>query len=100
MCKLEIITDTVDTEVSTYLEIDIENWIFNLDKEKSESLSSKLPKKKVAPSRDHLKKSGFETEFEVISSKPRSVSKDPHKKEADPNVLSEDSMSSNLDDED
>jgi len=46
-----------------------------------------------------LKKTGFETEFEPVKSKPRSVSKDP-KKESDPNVLSEDSLSSSMDEED
>jgi hypothetical protein len=98
VCKLEIITD--DNEVSSYVEIDFENWIFSLDKEKSESLSQRLPQKKGIK-KEQLKKTGFETEYEPLSSKPRSVSKDP-KKEADPNVLSDDSisLSSSLDESD
>jgi len=46
-----------------------------------------------------LKKTGFETEFEVLPNKPRSVSKDP-KQEKDENVLSSDSLSSEMDDYD
>ena len=44
---------------------------------------------------------GFETEFEGnVGSKPRSASKDAKKEVVDPDVLSDDSLSSSMDAED
>lgn len=81
----------------TFLESDFDTWFSNQQAAQQSGLSSRLPGKKGI-TRD-LKKTGFETEFEPVRSKPRSVSKDP-KRESDPNVLSEDSLSSSMDEED
>jgi hypothetical protein len=88
----------------TYTEVDLGLYIESLKKVGSASLSSRLPSKKGGSKGSNVSapmRKGFETEYEgPFGSKPRSVSKDPKKEVADPNVLSSDSLSSSMDDED
>ena len=88
----------------TYTEVDLGLYIESMKKVGSASLSSRLPSKKGGSKGSTVSapmRKGFETEFEgPIGSKPRSVSKDPKKEAADPNVLSDSSLSSSMDDED
>jgi len=92
------------TDPPTYTEVDLGLYIESLKKVGSASLSSRLPSKKGGSKGSAVSaamKKGFETEFEGhVGSKPRSVSKDPKKEVVDPNVLSDDSLSSSMDDED
>lgn len=88
----------------TYTEVDLGLHIESLKKLGSASFSSRLPSKKGGSKASTVSapmRKGFETEFEgPVGSKPRSVSKDPKKEVADPNVLSDSSLSSSMDDED
>ena len=90
----------------TYTEVDLGLHIESMKKVGSSSLASRLPSKKGGSKGSSVAaamRKGFETEFEgPVGSKPRSVSKDAmcKKEVVDPNVLSDDSLSSSMDDED
>ena len=91
-------------EPPTYTEVDLGLHIESMKKVGSSSLASRLPSKKGGSKGSSVAaamRKGFETEFEgPVGSKPRSVSKDAKKEVVDPNVLSDDSLSSSMDDED